>query len=152
VIAIAPLPPGVGPSDRVVLFDGDCVLCNSGAQALMRADPTAKFKLGTIQSDEGKKLLEWHGIDTEAPDTFILSDGPQLYVRSTAYVRILWSLALPYKCVAGLCWIVPRPVRDAMYNWVARNRFKMFGKQSTCVLLTKAQRAHCWSPISDDQS
>jgi predicted DCC family thiol-disulfide oxidoreductase YuxK len=140
------LPPGVKTEDRVVLFDGECVMCSAGAQALIRADPNAQFKLGTTQSQEGKRLLAWHGLSTNAPDTFVLSEGPHLYVRSTAYVRILWRLSLPLKLLAAILWLVPRPVRDMAYNWVARNRFRLFGKQLSCAVLIPENHAHLWKP------
>ena len=143
---MASLPPGVRSEDRIVLFDGECVMCSAGAQVLIRADPEAQFKLGTTQSPEGKDLLAWHGLSTDAPDTFVLSEGAHLYVRSTAYVRILWRLGLPLKLLAAFLWLVPRPVRDMAYNWVARNRFRLFGRQSTCAVLTPANHAHLWKP------
>ncbi|MBE7537615.1 MAG: thiol-disulfide oxidoreductase DCC family protein [Opitutaceae bacterium] len=141
-----PIPPAVEPGDRVVLFDGHCVMCSAGARALMRADRRALFKLGTTQSPEGGRLLACHGLSAEAPDTFVLSEGSRLYVRSTAYVRILWRLGMPLKLLAAILWLVPRPVRDAGYNWVARNRFRLFGRQSTCPMPTPDNQAHFWMP------
>ena len=143
---MAALPPGVGPEDRVVLFDGECVMCSAGARALIRVDRKAKFKLGTTQSPEGKQLLAWHGLSVEAPDTFVLSEGANLYVRSSAYVRILWRLGIPLKVLAAVLWLVPRPLRDAAYNWVARNRFRLFGRRSACMVLMPENPAHLWKP------
>lgn len=140
------LPPGVARHERVVLFDGECVLCSAGAQALMRADPQALFKLGTTQSPEGRCLLAWHGLSADAPDTFILSEGAALYVRSTAYVRILRRLGWPYKLMAGLLWVVPQPIRDWVYDWIARNRFRLFGRRATCMVLAPENDAHLWRP------
>ena len=148
----SPLPPGINADDRVVLFDGECVLCNAGAKALIHADPNALFKLGTTQSSEGMRVLAWHGLSTSAPDSFVLSEGSHLYLRSTAYVRILWRLGLPYKFVAAILWVIPRPLRDMAYDWVARNRFRMFGKQSSCELITPANRTHIWKPAASDQT
>ena len=143
---MAALPPGIGPEDRVVLFDGECVMCSAGAQALLRADRAARFKLGTTQSAEGRRLLAWYGLSTEDPDTFVLSEGPNLYVRSSAYVRILWRLGPHLKVLAALLWLVPRPIRDAAYNWVARNRFRLFGRRVSCVVLSAEHHAHLWKP------
>ena len=102
---MAALPPGVGSDDRIVLFDGECVMCSAGARLLIRFDREVRFKLGTIQSAEGKRLLAWHGLSADAPDTFILSEGAKLYVRSTAYVRILWRLNLLLRPVAICLWL-----------------------------------------------
>ena len=143
---MAALPPGVGSDDRIVLFDGECVMCSAGARMLIRFDREVRFKLGTIQSPEGKQLLAWHGLPPDAPDTFILSEGAQLYVRSTAYVRILWRLNLLLRIVAICLWIVPRPLRDMTYNWIARNRFRWFGRQSSCAVISPGHAAHLWKP------
>lgn len=145
------LPPGVGADEHVVLFDGECVMCNASAQVLMRADPRAVFKLGTTQSPEGRQLLTWHGLSAESPDTFVLSEGARLYVRSTACVRILWRLSLPLKLLAALLWLIPRPLRDMGYNWIARNRIRLFGKQDSCTLLSPQNRVHIWKPVSDQR-
>ena len=145
---MAALPPGVGSDDRIVLFDGECVMCSAGARMLIRFDREVRFKLGTIQSPEGKQLLAWHGLPPDAPDTFILSEGAQLYVRSTAYVRILWRLNLLLRIVAICLWIVPRPLRDMTYNWVARNRFRCFGRQSSCAVISPENAAHLWKPTA----
>lgn len=147
-MTVQDLPPGIEPDDRVVLFDGECVLCNAGARALIRADRHALFKLGTTQSVEGKRVLAWHGLSAEAPDSFVLSEGAALYLRSTAYIRILWRLSFPYKCVAAVFWIVPRPLRDAAYNWIGRNRIRLFGRQASCELLSPDNRAHLWKPAA----
>ena len=136
---MAALPPGVTATDRVVLFDGECVMCSAGAMALLRIDRHALFKLGTVQSPEGKRLLEWHGLPTDSYSTFILSEGSNLYVRSSAYVRVVARLGFPWNIAAAL-WVVPRPLRDWAYDLVARNRFKLFGKRAACLVPSPADR------------
>jgi predicted DCC family thiol-disulfide oxidoreductase YuxK len=146
--SISPLPPGVEANDRVILFDGECVLCSNGAQILIRVDRKVRFKLGTIQSPEGKRLLSWHDLSADSPDTFILSEGSRLYVRSSAYIRILWQLGFPYQFLGAILWLIPKPIRDMAYNWLARNRFRLFGRRTSCMVLTPEQAAHLWKPSS----
>ena len=128
------LPPGVSATDKVVLFDGECVMCSSGAQLLIRIDRQRLFKLGAIQSPEGQRILTWHGLPTESITTFVLTEGPRLYVRSTAYVRIAAQLGFPWN-VASIIWIIPRPLRDWLYDKIAQNRFRLFGKREQCIQL-----------------
>ncbi len=130
------LPPGVSATDMVVLFDGECVMCSSGAQALIRFDKRRRFKLGTVQSPEGQRILAWHGLPTESFDTFILSEGPRLYVRSSAYVRIVARLQFPWN-LASIIWVIPRPLRDWLYDKIAQNRFRFFPKREQCIVLTQ---------------
>jgi predicted DCC family thiol-disulfide oxidoreductase YuxK len=128
-------PPGVNETDKIVLFDGECVMCSSGAQWLIHLDRGRQFKLCALQSPEGQLLLEWYGLPTHSFDTFILSEGGRLYVRSTAYVRIAARLGFPWN-LAVIIWVVPRPLRDWLYDKIAQNRYRMFGKREKCIVLT----------------
>ena len=138
--ANAALPPGMAATDKVVLFDGECVLCTAGARLLLRADRRGVFLLGTVQSAEGQAILAWHGLPQVDPDTFVLSEGPRLYIRSAAYVRIAAQLPFPWRLGACL-WIVPRPIRDRAYDWIARNRFRLFGRRDECLLMGPQERS-----------
>ena len=139
-VSSRPLPPGITAQDKVVLFDGECVLCSSGAQWLMRLDKKQIFTLGTVQSDAGRKIMEWYGLSADAPSSFILSEGPNLYVRSDAYVRITARLGFPWNMAAAL-WLIPRPIRDRLYDWIAQNRFRFFGRRDSCMMPTEEQRS-----------
>ena len=134
------LPPRVAANDRVVLFDGQCVMCTAGARLLLRADKHGLFKLGSVQSAEGQAILAWHGLPVLDLDTFILSEGARLYVRSSAYVRIVSQLPLPWK-LGALLWIIPRPLRDRLYDAVARNRYRFFPKRQVCAILDAKDRS-----------
>src|SRR6187200_628624 len=128
------LPPGVSATDRVVLFDGMCVLCNAGARLLVRIDRRRVFTLGTVQSPEGGAVLAWHGLPADSYSSFVLSEGSRLYLRSAAVVRIARRLGFPWNLAAAL-WIVPRPIRDWAYDLIARNRYRLFGRRDECVVL-----------------
>ena len=127
-------PPGVSASDRVVLFDGVCVMCSAGARLLKRIDRGHIFTLGTVQSDEGRIILQWHGLPTESYSSFVLSEGSRSYTKSAALIRIVTALGFPWS-LAGVMWVIPRPIRDWFYDLVARNRYRLFGTRQQCVVL-----------------
>lgn len=126
-------------SDRpIVFFDGECNLCNGGVQFLIRHDREKKFLFGTLQSDRGKAILRQ--FSTAPPDSFILSYRGKSYIRSGAALRIFrelggfWSLLYVFM-------IVPRFLRDGIYDCVARNRYRWFGKRSECMIPTPELKA-----------
>lgn len=127
------LPPGMSENDRVILFDGVCVLCSYWARFLIRFDKAKRYKLATVQSDEGKAILAWCGLATDEYTTLVFVDGLDFYVRSTAIIKVLSGLPLPWK-LAAVGLICPRPLRDWAYDLMARNRYRIFGKYDACVL------------------
>jgi len=128
-------PPGMSENDRVILFDGVCVLCSYWARFLIRFDKDRRYKLATVQSDEGKAILVWCGLPTDEYDTLVFVEGRDFYVRSTAIIKVLRGLSFPWKlAVVGL--LFPRPLRDWAYDHMARNRYNIFGKYEACVLPT----------------
>jgi predicted DCC family thiol-disulfide oxidoreductase YuxK len=128
-------PPGMMENDRVILFDGVCVLCSYWAGFLIRFDKNRRYKLATVQSDEGRAILAWCGLPTEEYDTLVFVDGREFYTRSAAIIKVLMGLSFPWK-LAALALIVPLPLRDWAYNRIARNRYTIFGKYDACVLPT----------------
>ena len=127
--------PNVGPNDRVVLFDGVCRLCGAWARFLIRFDRRHLFKLAALQSDEGKRILEWHGLPDDGGESVVLVEGSRIYTKSSAFVRIMARLPFPWK-TAGVVWLIPRAIRDWLYDRVAINRYLIFGKYQSCVLPT----------------
>jgi predicted DCC family thiol-disulfide oxidoreductase YuxK len=121
----------------VLLFDGVCNLCNRSVQWVLLHDPKGIFRFASLQSDIGQALLRQHGLSTQKFDTVVLLDGPRVFLRSDAPLEVarrlggLWSLFYAFK-------IVPRALRDAVYDWVARNRYRWFGHQSECFLPSPA--------------
>jgi predicted DCC family thiol-disulfide oxidoreductase YuxK len=119
----------------IVLFDGVCQLCNRSVNFIIRRDRGGRFKFAPLQSHIGQECLRQHSLSPDEFDTFVLIAGGRAYTRSTAVLRVarglsgLWPLAY-------LLIIVPKPVRDAAYQVVARNRYKWFGKREACMLPT----------------
>ncbi|VXC34155.1 conserved hypothetical protein [Pseudomonas sp. 8AS] len=127
------LPPHIQPAERVVLFDGVCTLCNGWAKFLIRHDRERRFRLCSVQSAEGQAILRWFGLPTEHFDTMAYVEGAELFVRSTALLRILAQLPAPWGLLAGLR-LIPRPLRDWGYDRIALNRYRLFGRYDSCLL------------------
>ena len=132
--------PHIGEQDQVVLFDGVCKLCNGWAKFLIRHDRQRAFRLASVQSPQGQALLQWFGLPTDEYETLVLIRQGRAYVRSVAIIRILWNLGLPWK-LGAVAWLIPGPVRDWLYHRIARNRYRLFGKYDTCLLLTPDHRS-----------
>lgn len=127
---------GWTPSDRVVIFDGVCVMCNAGVDFLIRQDRNKQFKYAALQSDSGQALARRYGAPSDL-STMIYIEEEKAYIQSEAVLRIGRRLGL---ATAGLSQIalltVPRAVRDWMYrNLLAKYRYDIFGKKDQCRLV-----------------
>lgn len=120
---------------RIVIFDGQCNLCNAWVQFVIDRDRRGLFKFASNASATGKTLLIKHGIDPQGVGTVVLIDGENVYTHSAAVLRIVRRLRWPWPVLAAAA-VVPRAVRDWIYNWVAGNRYRWFGKQETCRMPT----------------
>lgn len=127
------LPPLVGANDRVVLFDGVCKLCGAWARFLIRYDRKQVFKLASIQSNEGKAILEWFGLPTDHYETMVLVEGNKAFFQSTAFARIAARLPFPWP-LASVVWVIPAFIRNWLYKRIALNRYTLFGKHDVCLL------------------
>lgn len=120
-------------SERIILFDGVCNLCNGFVQFLIKRDPGATFRFGTLQSAAAVTLIQGNTSVPSEMDTVAYLRNGRVFTRSTAALYILkdlggaWSL-----CTVFL--IVPRPIRDIVYRFVSRKRYSWFGRQAQCVM------------------
>ena len=131
------------PSDThfaVVVFDGVCVLCSGGVRFLVPRDRAGRFRFAAMQTETGRRLLARHGIDPDDPVSFLLLEGGRAYTDSSAALRILVLLGGWWR-LAGVLYVVPRFLRDAVYRFVARRRYRWFGRRETCFMPT-AETAH----------
>jgi predicted DCC family thiol-disulfide oxidoreductase YuxK len=125
--------------NSVILFDGVCNLCNRAVQFVIARDPAARFQFAPLQSAAAVRLLE--SVDAgELPDSVVLLEDGRVWTRSTAALRVARRLRFPWPA-AYLLIAIPRPLRDWVYNVVARNRYGWFGKRAACMLPTPALRA-----------
>jgi predicted DCC family thiol-disulfide oxidoreductase YuxK len=139
--AAKPLPPGIGPQDRVVLYDGVCNLCSGWVQFLIAQDPTARLRLASVQSPIGQALLAWCGLPLDHFDTMVFVEEGRAYVKSTAFLRIVRYFPLPWPLLS-LGILFPRFLRDWLYDRVAQNRYAWFGRSETCLLPSPDVRKH----------
>jgi predicted DCC family thiol-disulfide oxidoreductase YuxK len=130
---------GAWPDDDVILYDGVCVFCSRWIRFVAARDLNARFRFTAIQSGYGTRLAQAFGIDPEDPDTNAVIHGGEAFLKSDAALTVLSNLP-------GWSWVrvlrgVPKPLRDAIYNLVARNRYRIFGKYQECFVPDAVFRA-----------
>lgn len=117
----------------VVLFDGVCNLCNQVVRFIYPRDPQANLLFASLQSEYGQRILKEHDLPPLEFDTILLLEGERLYTHSTAILRIARFMRFPW-LLTGIFFFVPRFIRDAVYAWVSRNRYRWFGLLDECPL------------------
>ena len=123
-----------------MLFDGLCNLCSGAVQFIIKQDKHAIFKFASLQSKFGENALIQYGLVNKGVDSIVLIDNGKAYVKSTAALRIAKKLNALYPLLYAFI-IVPPFIRDWVYDWIARNRFKWFGKKESCWLPTPELKA-----------
>lgn len=126
----------------IVLFDGVCNFCNSSVQFILKRDPKALFRFAALQSEQGQAILKKHHLATSDFDSIVLvreADGT-LYQRSSAALHIAKQLSGAWPLLYSFI-IVPPFIRDAVYNFIAKRRYRWFGQRDACMLPTPEQRA-----------
>jgi predicted DCC family thiol-disulfide oxidoreductase YuxK len=123
----------------IVLFDGVCNLCNGAVQFIILHDPKGQFQFASLQSSIGQDLLKQYQLPTNSISTIVLIEQGRSYIQSTAALRIARRLrgAWPLLYAAIL---VPPAWRNVLYRWVARNRYRWFGKTEQCMLPNPAYK------------
>ena len=119
----------------ILLFDGHCNLCNAWVNFIVKRDPSCRILFASLQSPAGRRMLEEHKIDSNYIDSLVLFEEDKVSVSSTAALRILsyldgWERHLIYLT------ILPRTFRDLVYRFVAKNRYKWFGRREQCMVPT----------------
>jgi len=117
----------------VILFDGICNLCNGAVQFVIRHDSKAIFKFSALQSDKGQMLLKRYDLPAAVLNSFVLIQNNKAHTRSDAALLVAKQLDGPIKFLYGLI-IVPSFLRNSVYNFIAKNRYKWFGKQESCMM------------------
>jgi predicted DCC family thiol-disulfide oxidoreductase YuxK len=115
----------------VIVFDGHCVLCSANARFILRNDRHGHFRLAAMQGAVGAAILRGCGVDPEDPETLIVIEGGMASRNSDAVIAIWRRLGWPWGALA-ISRIVPRRLRDTVYCWVARNRYRLFGRNEQC--------------------
>ena len=115
----------------VIVFDGHCVLCSANARFVLRNDKRGHFRLAAMQGEVGAAILERCDVDPTDPETLIVVDNAAVFRDSDAVIAIWSKLGWPWRALA-VARIVPRASRDPIYRWVARNRYRFFGRHEQC--------------------
>ncbi|SDD96014.1 thiol-disulfide oxidoreductase DCC family protein [Niabella drilacis] len=120
------------PAAPVILFDGVCNLCNGSVRFIIKRDKKNLFRFASLQSTTGKQLLQQYALP-QTPHSIVLIENGKAYLRSTAALRIVRKLKAPWPLLY-LFIIIPGFIRNGVYNWVARNRYRWFGRADHCTL------------------
>lgn len=139
-----PSEPSLHEDQMIVLYDGLCGLCDSVVQFLLRHDTKDVFRFAPQQSDFAQQILTRHGFDATAIETICLIENykqpsEQVLTKSAATLRIAEGLGGIWNA-AQVAKLLPHPLRDAAYDWVARNRFRFFGRRTECRLASPTEQ------------
>lgn len=124
----------------IVLFDGVCNLCNHAVDLIIRNDKKGHFKVGALQDEKTRDLLKDHNINSEYLDSIILVRGEKLFYKSRAALEITKKLRIPWPLLYVFI-VVPAVIRDPIYDWIAKNRYKWYGKKETCRLPSPEEKS-----------
>ena len=121
---------------KIVLFDGVCNLCSSSVQFILKHDKKNQFLFGSLQGKAGQGYLNKFNLPADTFNSFMLIEGEELYTRSSGALRMLKHLGNGWQLLYAFI-IVPKFIRDGVYNFIAKNRYKWFGKKDECWLPTR---------------
>jgi predicted DCC family thiol-disulfide oxidoreductase YuxK len=115
----------------IVLFDGTCAFCEGSVRFIAKRDRAAYFRFGASQTPPAEVLLKQYGVSRDSARSLVLIEDGQVYLRSTAALRIARRMSWPWRAAGILLW-VPRPIRDAVYNVIAAVRHRIAGESNAC--------------------
>ena len=125
--------------ERVIVFDGVCNWCNAWVNFAIDRDPHGRFKFGTLQSEQAQQILKDLQLSTEDFTTFLLLEQTRVFTKSTAALRVVRHLS-GFWPLLYIGIVIPRPIRDGFYDYIARRRHKWMGKADTCRIPSPDQR------------
>ncbi|OFZ29679.1 MAG: hypothetical protein A2622_10675 [Bdellovibrionales bacterium RIFCSPHIGHO2_01_FULL_40_29] len=123
---------------RIIFFDGICPLCNGFVDFVLKKDSKRHFQYASLQSDFAKTNLPEQNLSL---DSVVLLENSQIYMKSTAVLRVLFQLGGYWTPLCIIASIIPRPLRDFFYDIIAKNRYRVFGKYETCRLPSSEERS-----------
>lgn len=121
-------------SNPVILFDGVCNLCNGAVNFIIRRDANGIFKFAALQSEAAQRLLHGHE-DLKKMHSVVLIENGKLFQKSIAALKVVKHLPWYWHWMQ-VFWMVPRPLRDVVYDFIAKNRYNWFGKKDVCMMPT----------------
>ncbi len=123
---------------RLILFDGECILCNKAVQFIIKRDTKEIFKFASLQSTYGKELLRKIGGDQTPWNSLVLIEGSQYYLKSEAVLKILKEIG-GFSIVFHLLRLLPQNILDKLYMITAKIRYKLFGRTNSCTIYQKSE-------------
>lgn len=124
---------------KLILFDGVCNFCNFWVNFIIDRDDKDLFRFASLQSDFGQKILKKLNLSTKEFDTFVLIEGKKYFIKSIAALKVVKDISGWLKILYPFI-ILPEFIRDSVYNLIAKNRYKIFGKSETCRVPTEEEK------------
>jgi predicted DCC family thiol-disulfide oxidoreductase YuxK len=128
-----------GKHQRILFFDGVCSLCNASVDILMRQDPSGPLKFASLQSDLADEYLRSFNLDPKALESLIYYREGQTYTHSDAAIRVFGDIG-GWRKIIFILLVIPKFIRNPIYKWIAKNRYRWFGKKETCRMPTPEER------------
>ena len=126
---------------HIILFDGVCNLCNGSVIFILKHEKAPIFQFASIQSEAGKELLAWCGLPDNFSDAVIYINKGRIYQGSTAALKIGQTLKFPWSAISTLGLLVPKTLRDWVYQQIGTHRYQWFGKRDMCMIPTENLKA-----------
>lgn len=123
------------PDQPIILFDGICNFCNNAVNFIIKRDKNSVLKFAALQSNIAHKILKNNNLPTADLHSFVFIEKDKIFIRSTAALRVCRYLNGLWPLMYGLI-IVPRFIRDSIYKWISKNRYRWFGKKEICMIAT----------------
>ncbi|WP_026950957.1 thiol-disulfide oxidoreductase DCC family protein [Algoriphagus mannitolivorans] len=124
----------------IILFDGVCNLCNSSIDFILKRDKSNRFLVGALQEEPGKAILARYQAKPDYLDSLVVVENEKIFFRSTAALKIAKNLSGLWPLFYGFIFI-PAFLRDPVYDWIGKNRYRWFGKKNTCRIPTPEEKA-----------
>jgi predicted DCC family thiol-disulfide oxidoreductase YuxK len=132
--------PAFADDAPVIVFDGECIFCSGWVKFALKHDRTGRYRFLTAQSPLGEALYRHYGLDARDYETNIFIDGGRAYFKSEGSIRMIAGLGFPWSLVS-LLRILPRPLADRLYEFIARNRLRIAGRSDSCFVPTSEVRS-----------
>lgn len=143
--------PDFADDKPVIVFDGHCVFCSGWVKFVLKRDRKRRYRFIAAQTPLGDALYRHYELDTRNYETNLLIEDGRAYFKSEATIRMAAGLGMPWSLVRMLA-IIPRSILDPVYEFVARNRFRIAGRRESCYVPTAEERSRFLSPSADNQS
>ncbi|MBM2710258.1 DUF393 domain-containing protein [Mesorhizobium caraganae] len=127
-------------SQPLIVFDGVCVLCSGFVRTVVRLDSKNRFRFATAQSPLGAALFHKHGLRTDSYETNLVLINGAPFIRLDSFVAVMAELGWPWRAAKALL-LLPRPLRDWLYERIAKNRYSIFGRKDNCEIPSATMRA-----------